>query len=127
MASHNQQSPNVGIEHRRTVHGGANSALSVEVSAWRIEADQPLNQPDRPDYVAGCNHELPERWHGVGVYIRNPLAFHVEDFWIGPIGTKAPGGKDVWGSPEQAKFAAFKYADALAEHLGCSVKSQLQR
>jgi hypothetical protein len=103
-------SPNIGIEHRRTVHGGDNSALSVEVSAWRYEGAN----------ITQCNHELPDAWDGLGVYIRNPLAFHIADF-------NAGNGETEYGTILQAKAVAFKYADALADHLGCSVESHLKR
>jgi hypothetical protein len=117
MALHHQRTANAGIEHRRTVHGGERSALSVEVSAVRF----------REGSAELCNHELPERADAFSVYIRNPLAFHVEDFCVGPVGTRTPSGRDVWGTAEQTKAAAFNYADALADHLGCSVESQLAR
>lgn len=110
---------NETMKQKRSVHGGTDSYLAVEVSAWRLG--------QTGDGTELVNHELPEQAQGYGVYIRNPEAFHVEDFWIGAIGTKAPGSKDVWGSHEQTRAAAFQYADALADHLGCEVVSQLQR
>ncbi|MES2300870.1 MAG: hypothetical protein V4521_02150 [Pseudomonadota bacterium] len=92
------------IETRRTVHGGDDSALCVEVSAWRREGN---------GFCGGrC---VLEQADGVGVYLRNPLAMHLQDF--------EPGV----GTIEQASAAAFVWADALAEHLGCKVDSALPR
>ena len=102
---------------KRSIHGGEDSHLCVEVSAV---------MPCGDNGVTTCNHK-PEAADRFAVYIRNPLAFHVDDFFTGAIGAKAPGGHDVWGTAEQAKAAAFNYADGLAEHLGCEVVSALQR
>lgn len=100
-------SPNIGIEHRRTVHGGDDSALSVELSPIRFE----------PDGSVTTVHGEPDQMQGVGVYIRNPSAFHVQDF--------GPESVDPDRRVEMADVlrAGFKYADALADHLGCTVDS----
>ena len=88
----------------RTVHGGADSALAVEVSAWRRNGDG----------ISGGMVTL-DGADGVGVYLRNPLALHVQDF--------EPGV----GTIEQASAAAFAWAAHLAEHLGAPVVSGLPR
>lgn len=53
----------------------------------------------------------PERAEGWAVYIHNPLAFHLRDF---TPSLETPSIRD-------ASLAAFAWADALAEHLGCTV------
>lgn len=89
------------IEARRTVHGGEDSALSVQVCAWR-----------RAD--GGIDSTVEETAHGFGVYIKNPLAMHLQDF--------TPGwGEDQCGNLAQAKMAALEWADALGDHLGAPV------
>lgn len=105
-------SPNIGIEHRRTAHGGDDSALCIEVSPVRFSS---------VDGSAMTVHDEPERTQAFGVYIRNPLAFHIQDF--GPESVD-PDRRVTLG---EAKFAAFEYADNLADHLGCSVESWLAR
>jgi hypothetical protein len=106
---------------KRSVHGGADSHLCIEVSAVRGFAD--------PDGLETCNGD-PDRAEGFGVYIRNPLAYHVRDFML-PQGSSPT----IWGADSakvaaeqaKAKAEAFGWADGLAEHLGCSVESQLER
>lgn len=102
---------NANIEDRRTYHGGDDSALSIEVSAVR---------GFRTGSISTCN-EVETMADGYAVYIRNPLAFHVQDF--GP--ETVDETRRV--SMIDAKAAAFTYADALAEHLGCPVVSVLDR
>lgn len=81
----------------RTVHGGADSALSVEVCYWRHYAGSIVMV-----YLASAAD-------GCGVYIRNPLALHVQDF---------PGkGADL----PAARASAIKFGQTLAEHLGCAL------
>lgn len=79
-------------------------ALCVEVSAWRRNGDG----------IDGGRETL-DQAGGVGVYIRNPLALHVRDF--------EPGV----GTIDQARDAAFEWADALAAHLGCDVVAVVPR
>lgn len=99
-------------EHnRRSVHGGSDSHLSVEVAAVRFEADESVTVCDADPGAA----------MGFGVYVRNPLAFHVQDF--GP----ATVDPERTVTLAEAKVAAFKWADALADHLGCPVVSRLER
>lgn len=84
--------------------------LSIEVSAVRRDASgwETCNEDERGG-------------EGFGVYIRSPLALHIRDFLV----------PDWWGSGAQqfddAKGAAFSFADNLAEHLGCAVDSKLSR
>lgn len=80
------------------------SALCVEVSAWRGAHGS----------RKGGRKTL-ERADGVCVYICNPLPLPVREF--------VPGV----GTLEQARAAAFKWADTLAEHLGCDVVAVLPR
>lgn len=99
----------------RTIHGGADSALCIEVQAWRRDGDSIV---PCLGYIAGPGvaiHSDLSQAHGVGVYLRNPLALHLQDF--------EPGV----GTIDQARAAAFKWADTLAEHLGCNVVSSLER
>lgn len=97
---------NYGPHNPRSVHGGEDSHLSVEVSAWREDGDA----------ITVCNDE-PLKCDGFGVYIRNPLAFHINDI------AREKGAEGY----SRAKRAAFTYADALADHLGCEVVSALPR
>ena len=85
----------------RTVHGGAGSALLVEVSPVRGFAE---------GSISTCEEGRAEAF---AVYIRNPLAFHVQDF--------ITEGEERRLTLAEAKANAFRYADALAEHLGCEV------
>lgn len=96
---------------KRSVHGGKDSRLEVEVSAVRGFAS---------DNIATCNGD-PDKAEAFAVYIRNPLAMHIQDF--GPDTTDPE--KRV--SMMAARAAAFTYADALADHLGCPVHSHLTR
>lgn len=100
-------SPNRNIEHRRTVHGGAASALSVQFQAWR--------ETEEMGAIDGCE---PADAKAFGVYIRNPLAMHVQDF--------IPG-RDSIGTLSDALAAGWLFADRLADHLGCKVESTLPR
>lgn len=85
------------IETRRTVHGGKESALSVEVNYWRHDGDSIL-----PVYFAAAAD-------GCGVYIRNPLAMHIQDF--------TGKGADL----PAARASAIEFGKALADHLGCAL------
>lgn len=100
---------------KRSIHGGADSHLCIEVSAARRDGDG----------LVQCN-DAPGGADRFAVYIRNPLAFHVEDFrpaqWPG---RDRPATHEA--SLARAKGRAFTYADALAEHLGCEVVSALSR
>lgn len=96
----------------RSVHGGEDSHLSIEVSAVRGFRE--------PDGIGTCNHE-PETAESYAVYICNPLAAHLIDF--GPDTT----AEDRRVTMPEAKAAAFRYADFLGEHLGCPVVSALAR
>lgn len=96
----------------RSVHGGANSHLCVEISAWWQDADG----------VHICNDE-PARATAYGVYIRNPMAMHVSDF----CGPQMAAEFDPMPTLADAKDAAFVYADALADHLGCKVETFIDR
>ncbi len=84
------------IEARRTVHGGDDSALCIEVRGWRMDSD-------------GYASTVATVAQGFGVYLHNPIAMHLRDFEPG-IATR-----------EQALAAALQWADALGEHLGCKV------
>lgn len=100
------------IEKRRTVHGGADSALSVEVMPLR----------DHPRGFDPC----PEDWKGAdlyGVYVRNPLALHIADHRpaVRPDSSAPPANKAR--SLEQARVRAFGQALAIAEHLGCAMNA----
>jgi hypothetical protein len=93
--------------------------MAVEVSAVRFIAGR----------TEACNGE-PDSAMAFAVYIRNPLAFHVQDFKVLPSRAGSSGvGVTERHAAELAskKAAAFSYADALAEHLGCAVESQLER
>ena len=98
----------------RSVHGGADSHLCVEVSAVRGFDD--------PNGIGTCNDE-PDESGAFSVYIRNPLAMHIRDFHV----LRRNSGADKRGRLDRAKARAFTWADALAEHLGCPVVSALQR
>lgn len=86
--------------------------MEVEVSAVRGFNSE--------NGIASCNSE-PESAEAIAVYIRNPLAFHVQDFRC--HGTEWHGESPVTVQMRQA----FAYADLLAAHLGCAVASQLER
>lgn len=82
---------------------------------------------DEADGVTTCNDEV-DRAEAFAVYIRNPLAFHVQDFPLIPAGDEALADiLDAETLRAKAKAAAFAYANALAEHLGCGVASRLNR
>lgn len=85
-----------GIETRRTVHGGDDSALFIEVRGWRMDSD-------------GYASTVATVAQGFGVYLHNPIAMHLRDFEPG-VGTR-----------DQALAAALTWADALGDHLGCKV------
>lgn len=86
--------------------------LCVEVSAWRYDDNgTSIVQIDDAQCAAD----------GYGVYIRNPLAMHVQDF------TGQDFGLWLEEKKTEARLQAFAWADALAEHLGCEVISQLER
>jgi hypothetical protein len=97
------------IEKRRTVHGGPDSALSVEVSPVRKCADG----------FETCAHE-PESATRFGVYIRNPLALHVRDF-VTPSRNGNATSQRLQLDRLQAYGEAITFASALADHLGCGV------
>lgn len=99
-----------GLDAAKAVAAG----LSIEVSAFYRTGDK--NGP----LITGCN-AFPEKAEGFGVYIRNPLASHVQDFDIPAWLDKSEEARALTLS------AAFAYADHLAEHLGCKVDSQLAR
>lgn len=110
---------------QRTIHGGSDSALSVEVSAVRFGGGE----------TAVCNHE-PERADAIAVYIRNPLAMWVRDFLTAngceKLGISEYDADRLGRGPGEhgsrtPKGAAFEFGDALAEHLGCAVVSHLKR
>lgn len=84
------------------------STLCVEVTAVAFEED------DDGQHVIACNDQL-ERASAFAVYIRNPMAFHVQDFLC------------IVGDQEKAMADAFFFADNLAEHLSCDVVSQIER
>jgi hypothetical protein len=83
--------------------------ITIEVSAFIKNADGFAIINDRP-----------EQAHGFGVYIRNPLAFHVADFEI-------PAWLDSDDVRARTLAAAFDHAASLAEHLCAGVESQLDR
>ena len=89
------------IEQRRTVHGGADSALSIQVCAWKRDGD----------HVDRCDAR---EAGGFGVYVRNPTALHVQDFVPGEGGMKS--GADALAN-------ARRFALVLADHLGCAVEA----
>lgn len=93
----------------RTVHGGADSALAIEVAPVRFIPGQGATIT-----VETCWAQ-PDAAAAFGVYIRNPLAFHIQDF--GP--ETVDENRRV--SMDEARAAAFAYADSLADHLGCRV------
>lgn len=97
-------------------------SLSVEVAAYRREGKYIERYTLDSSPRAMATRPLHERPHGFGVYIRNPLAFHVEDF---PC--DARGAYSVAECYARKLGEAFRYADALAEHLGCGVESSLTR
>lgn len=97
----------------RSIHGGADSHLCIEV--------QPVRGFGQPDGLETCAHE-PETAQAFGVYVRNPLAFHLQDFGPETVADGAPRQ-----TMPQALAMAFEYADSLAEHLGCPVVSPLER
>lgn len=84
--------------------------VTVEVSAWKRSGD----------CIVVCDDE-PATAHGYAVYICAPLALHVTEFEV-------PSFMQLMAEAhDQAKGAAFLYADDLAEMLGCKVRSQLAR
>lgn len=98
--------------HLRSIHGGAGSHLCIEVSAVRGFGE--------PGGITVCNDDEASA-AGYGVYIRNPLAFHVQDFGVETT------FEERRATLLEAKAAAFTYAAGLAEHLGCEVVSVLNR
>jgi len=109
------------MNNLRSVHGGANSHLCIEVSAVRGYRDR--------DGLETCNGD-PSRAEGFGVYIRNPLAYHIRDFQLPAGASPTIWGADpakVAAAQAQALADAFSWADGLADHLGCPVVSQLHR
>lgn len=88
--------------------------MSVEVSAWWQDHDG----------IHVCNDD-PDRATAYGVYIRNPLALHIGD-WFGPRHTNTDGGVRC-DTVAEAKRCAFDWAKLLAEHLGCECDSQLDQ
>ena len=102
---------------KRSVHGGKDSHLEIEVSAVRS------HRGHRETTYSTVNHE-PSEATAFAVYIRNPLAFHVHDFRVPAWPGRERPDSDAAG---RAKAKAFAYADALAEHLGCAVVSHLKR
>jgi hypothetical protein len=101
---------------KRSIHGGEDSHLEIEVSAVKRGEGRSLTT---------CNN-APEDADLFAVYIRNPLAFHIQDFRAAPWPCRGrPASHEA--SLAKAKKRAFTYADALAEHLGCVVHSHLKR
>jgi hypothetical protein len=105
---------------KRSVHGGKGSHLCIEVSAVRF-----TEEADGSRHASTCNSE-PWKADAFAVYIRNPLAFHVEDFEL-PGGARPSDPEQAAAERQAARGKAFAYADALADHLGCEVVSFLPR
>lgn len=79
--------------------------LVVEVSAVRGWSSNDKG-------IETCNDE-PATAEAFGVYIRNPMALHIEDF--------GPDGPDGFRTLREARHAASRFALILATHIGGTV------
>lgn len=92
-------------------------ALAVELNGWK--------KTEEHGFCGGAGYVDAM---GFGVYIRNPLAFHVQDFMcIDDERDERFKLPDNFDDRATAYADAWRYADALADHLGCTVQSFLAR